>query len=390
MKIAISLLAAALCCIPLQAQDIDDVLHNIESNNLTLKAMRHAHEAEILDLKAENTLNGPSVEYSPFYQKGYTGLAESELIVSEEFDFPTRYAARNRQAALQADVLNQQLDGQRKSILLEARLICLDIIRLNQMIDIQQKRHNDSEAMLSLYETRLKAGDANLLEVNRIKLEHQEIHKLVNQSQNERLALLQQLQDLNGGQPVTLTATTYPEQPRVLDFDTFQQQALAANSDILAAEADLRATQHQLTQAKREWLPSLTIGYRRNTSMKEAANGFLVGMSFPLLSTSGKQKAARQRQESAQIALQQSQKTAASTLRSRYQQLITIEQTLQLDDTAMMNETLTLLGKALQHGEITALEYYTEANNIYEKLQSHIDIEHQRAQLLAQLHANSL
>lgn len=64
--------------------DIQTVLKHIERNNLTLKAIRHEQKAGILDLKADNTPAGPSVEYSPFYRSGYSGIAESELIVSEE------------------------------------------------------------------------------------------------------------------------------------------------------------------------------------------------------------------------------------------------------------------------------------------------------------------
>ena len=74
---------------------VDDVLKQIAQNNLTLKALQHDNEADVLDIKAENSLDGLSVEYSPFFRSGYSGVAESELVVSQEIQFPTKYADRN-------------------------------------------------------------------------------------------------------------------------------------------------------------------------------------------------------------------------------------------------------------------------------------------------------
>lgn len=83
---------------------VDDVLKQIAQNNLTLRALQHDNEADVLDIKAENSLDGLSVEYSPFFRSGYSGVAESELVVSQEIQFPTKYADRNKQAKIQKTV----------------------------------------------------------------------------------------------------------------------------------------------------------------------------------------------------------------------------------------------------------------------------------------------
>ena len=54
---------------------VDDVLKQIAQNNLTLRALQHDNEADVLDIKAENSLGGLSVEYSPFFRSGYSGVA---------------------------------------------------------------------------------------------------------------------------------------------------------------------------------------------------------------------------------------------------------------------------------------------------------------------------
>ena len=71
-------------------------------------------------------------------------------------------------------------------------------------------------------------------------------------------------------------------------------------------------------------------------------------------------------------------------------QLHQLRSVLDHTDIRMMNETLALLSKALKHGEISALEYYTEINSIYDKLQAHIDLHTQYVKIWAQLNKNKL
>ena len=127
--IAISAMLATLTAAATGTDSIGDILRQIAANNLTLKAQAHESEADVLDIKADNALGGPSVEYSPFFKKGYSGVVESELVVSQEFKFPTKYKDCSRLAGMQRNAGQQQLLKQRRDILLEAELICLDIRR---------------------------------------------------------------------------------------------------------------------------------------------------------------------------------------------------------------------------------------------------------------------
>ena len=91
-----------------QAQKIEEVLQSVEQNNKELQAVFHSTEAAKMEVQTQNNLEDPSVEYSPFFAKGIDGMASSELVVTQGFDFPTLYAARNRSGKLQKDVLDRQ------------------------------------------------------------------------------------------------------------------------------------------------------------------------------------------------------------------------------------------------------------------------------------------
>lgn len=372
------------------ADNIGDVLKQVASNNLTLQALVHDNQADVLDIKASNSIGGPSVEYSPFFTKGYSGVAESELVVSQEIDFPTKYAARNKQAKMQNIVGEQLLIKQRRDILLQAQLLCIDLIRLNQTLSMLHERLANSETLLQMYQKRMDAGDANALELNKVKLDCMEVRTLVNEAQGERTSLLQQLRLLNGGKPIDVIDTVLPEYPQITNFESYRALALASDADVAVAQTALRAADMNLKLQKNEWLPNISFGYRRNTEQGEGINGFLVGVSFPLYSNSNNVKAARQRRESAELQVMQAQNEAEASMRTNYEQLQGLQQVIDHSDVKLLQESLTLFAKALQQGEITALVYYVEINSIYEKLQRHIDLHCQSVKLLAELHKAEL
>ena len=372
------------------ADTVGDVLKQVAANNLTLQALVHDNQADVLDIKASNSIGGPSVEYSPFFTKGYSGVAESELVVSQEIDFPTKYAARNKQAQMQQTVGDKLLAKQRRDILLQAQLLCIDLIRLNQTLSMLRERLANSETLLQMYQKRMEAGDANALELNKVKLDCMEVRTLVNEAQGERTSLLQQLRQLNGGKPIDVTDTVLPDYPQITNFESYRALALASDADVAVAQTSLRAADMNLKLQKNEWLPNISFGYRRNTEYGEGINGFLVGVSFPLYSNSNNVKAARQRRESAELQVVQAQNEAEASLRTNYEQLQGLQQVIDHSDVKLLQESLTLFAKALQQGEITALVYYVEINSIYEKLQRHIDLHCQSVKLLAELHKAEL
>ena len=372
------------------ADTVGDVLKQVAANNLTLQALVHDNQADVLDIKASNSIGGPSVEYSPFFTKGYSGVAESELVISQEIDFPTKYAARNKQAQMQQTVGDKLLAKQRRDILLQAQLLCIDLIRLNQTLSMLRERLANSETLLQMYQKRMEAGDANALELNKVKLDCMEVRTLVNEAQGERTSLLQQLRQLNGGKPIDVTDTVLPDYPQITNFEEYRALALASDADVAVAQTSLRAADMNLKLQKNEWLPNISFGYRRNTEHGEGINGFLVGVSFPLYSNSNNVKAARQRRESAELQVVQAQNEAEASLRTNYEQLQGLQQVIDHSDVKLLQESLTLFAKALQQGEITALVYYVEINSIYEKLQRHIDLHCQSVKLLAELHKEEL
>lgn len=361
--------------------NMDSLLAIIESNNLELKAMQHDNDAAVNEMKAENTLGGPSVEYSPFYTKGYHGMASSELIVSQEFDFPSLYRKRKQQADMEANLMDSQYELRRREIRLQACLLFCDVIRQNQMIDILKERKQQGEAITSMLQKRLDAGDANLLELNKAKLEFKQTSQDLVEEENTRQTILSQICQLNGGQSLTIKDTQFPDEGLL---QASAQPDFRERPEVVEAQYALTSSQHAESLARQRWLPTLSVGYRRNTEESTRLNGFLVGASFPLYNQASATKAARQRTLAREKLLEDAKLKAEADIQSRQQELTHLKTVLDHTDTALLHETLSLLQKAMEHGQINALQYYSECSDIYDKLNKHIDLHCKYVKLLTE------
>lgn len=367
----INILISLLFCPSIYAQDIiEHILQDITSNNLELRALQHENNARIHELKSENTLSGPSIEYSPFYTKGYHGMASSEMIISQEFNFPSLYAQRRQQTQLESRAMESAYEQKRREILLEARLTIYDIIRQNQIIDLLEQRRNQGETVEHLLEQRLTAGDATILEFNKAKLELMQTRQELVNEENNRTVLLKQLCMMNGGKDLVVTEHRFPEVREDLSSLSFTTLL----PEVEQAQRELEISQYNVRTAKKSWLPSFNLGYRRNTEENSKLHGFLVGASFPIYSTPNRIKSARLQLQSQELRLEAAKMEAEGSQKIRLEELLRLQKVLDHSDTQLLNTTLQLLGKAMENGQITVLEYYTECNDIYSKLSNHISL----------------
>lgn len=383
-------IAFAVCAFVVQAGGIKSVLDEIERNNLELQALRSGNRAAVLELKSENNLDAPSVEYSPFFRKGVDGVASSELVVSQEFDFPTLYAARHKAGKLQEDAFEYDYQVSRRAILLSACQLCHDLVMLDRVNEVLAERMANANELLGLYEKKFAEGGATSIELNRIRMERMDLQTEMLQNETSRRKVLQELTYLNGQQPVDVESLSYPEIQPVDNIDELRREIVDNDATVHAAEASVAVSQQEVQVNKQGWMPRLSVGYRRNTDMSEASNGFLVGASFPIFSNSTKVKAARARQMAAQMSLENTRMQVESETQQQVQELQRLREALGIYDIGLLEQSLALLKKAVMAGSMSLVDYYTEADRIYQKWQAFLTIENQYHNLWATLNRNRL
>lgn len=381
-------------CGSLRAQSmesIDSVLAAVERNNLELRALQQNNEASRLEIQSQNNLQQDiSVSYSPFFTRGYDGVSSSELVVSMGFDFPSQYVSRGKSGKLQTQALDMQYALQRRDILLQAQLLCLDLVRINQEKELLDTRMANADELLALMEKRFAEGGANIIEVNKVKMERMNVRTLAAQNEAARQNALQSLRAMNGNIPVELLAAEYPAASDIVDYDEFYAEVMATDAGILSAEASVDAAAQEIKVNRQNWLPKFEVGYRRNTAMTEASHGFLVGASLPLFSSRNKTKIAEARHTAAQSELENARLQAETQLQSRYNELQQIRSAVQTYDVPLMHSTLDALKSAVLAGQMSVIDYYVEADNVYGNLSTYLSLENQYRKLLAEAYRNRL
>ena len=373
----------------LQAQSLADVLGSVERNNTELKAMLKGNEAARLDLKQANNLDGLSVEYSPFFNSAARGIASSELVVTQGFDFPTLYGARRKAARLQGEAIDMQYRTARRDVLLGAKQLCLDLIHMNKRRALLDERRRAADELLAMYTEKYDGGEATVIALNKVKMERMNLETDLASAETDRAAAVQQLRAMNGGEPVECTDTLYPPLPAGGD-EAMDAQAVSADLPAMAAAASVKAAEQDVKVSRQGWMPKLEVGYRRNTDGTDASNGFLIGGSIPLFANRHKVKAAKARQEEARMMQADARLKAEASARTAVADMARLRRSMAGNDVPLMRRTLSLLRTAVENGELSVTDYYVEAAGVYRNMQAYIDLERQYHGAVAELAKNSL
>ena len=385
------IIALALCSpMMLQAQSIDQVLQSIEQNNKELQSQIQLSKAQKMENRTGNNLADPTVSYSSFYKNGPGVGHGTETVISQEFDFPTQYITRNKQASLANEAVDKQYQASRRDILLQAKQLCLDLILLNQTNELLEIRMKNAIDLQAMYEKRLQTGDANALEVNKVKMETMNVKTEVAQNNAAHRVALQTLLAMNGNVPLEFAMNAYPQVKDIRDYNMLRDEIMASDLDLQAMDYATRAAEKQVSVNKQNWLPKITAGFRRNTDSEMSMNGFVLGGSIPLFSNRKKVQIAKAQAISAQLLHEDALVEKENELMALFNEIQQLKDAMNAYDVPLMHRSLGLLKQALEEGQISLIEYFVEAEMIYKNLQAFMQLENQYQKVMADIYKNDL
>lgn len=384
-------LVAAVCCATglANAQTIDDVLAQIGQNNPQLHAQDKQRKADKTTLKTTNNLSQTAVSYSPFFANGVHGVASSELVVSQAFDFPTLYAQRSKLIGKQSDLLDSQYEALRRDVLHDARQLCISLVFQRKMAAALQQQSGHITTLLSLYETKSQQGEATAMEMNKVRLEAMNLTTAIEKCNAEVARIQTTLRAMNGNKELALDIDAYPLSAALPDDETLLAQYMANDMPMQTAHLHTEAMDRQVSISRHGCLPSLSVGYRRNTALEESSHGFLVGASVPLFSNRNKVRAAKAQLESAQAEAEHLRLHTEAQVRTMISQMHAAHKALQAYDVPLMQSAASTLVKAYQAGEISFIDCCREQADILQKMQEMLELEHQYHLIVTSLLKNN-
>ena len=198
------------------------------------------------------------------------------------------------------------------------------------------------------------------------------------------------LSAMNGGREIVFEATDFPLVGNVADRQEAIDEYISSDASIIAAENAAEAARKEVSINRQGWIPRLEVGYRRNTAIRDAEHGFLVGCSIPIFSNHKKVAQARAQSTSAQSNLNYARLQAETEVRSILNEMEQTESAVSAYNEPLMRETLQLLRQAVEGGEISLIDYFVEASGIYSGLTACITLQNSWQKLAARLYKNRL
>lgn len=385
-KIIYSLLLALTGPAASAQSTIGDVLQRIEQNNSTLKALQQQVEAEKLNNKTGIYLSNPEVDFEYLFNTPKGPGSENNLNISQQFDFATISGRRSKLAELQNVRADLQYKGSRMSILTEAKQYLIDYVYFNNLQKQLQVRLDHAQTISDVYQKRLAQGDANILEVNKAQLNLAMVEGEISATTVEQTALKAQIKRLNAGEAIALDQVNFDFDKLPADFESWFQSAQDKNPTLALAQQDIVVNKQQLQVNKAMGLPNFSAGYVREQSPGIALSGFTVGVSIPLWEN-------KNRVRSAQTAIRAAEETQHDIRVQFYNQLHTyFNRAIGLQATAnayrkslASNNSVELLRKALDAGQLSLLEYMVELGIYYENVNRTLQAEREYQQAVALL-----
>lgn len=385
-QIAITLLCAASIATSGYAQrSIDEILRQIESASPEMQAQRELTSALKTEAKTGKYLSNPTVEMENLWG-GAERAYNAELTVAQAFDFPTAYTSRNKIARMQSSLYDNQQAAFRQQFLLDAELLCIDIIHLTRLDELYRQRLDRAVQMNDVYRKKMESGGANMMEYNKTNIELIDAQTQFDMNTAELQAKRRQLGTLTGDPEDTFADLQYPSRETLSPFEQISQGYLDGNPQIESLKNEVDINQRTVTLNRALSLPQFEVGYRHNFGVEGRYKGFLVGLSVPLFERKNTVKAAKARVSSSNVQLESTRRNLSSEVRRLYDQTLSLQRSIDATRELISNlKALETLDKALDAGQINIIDYLTESAVILQSKERLYQLERDYQAAAAQL-----
>jgi len=355
---------------------IDNVIAEVQKNNTTLSALRKNADSELIGNKTGIYLKNPEFAFNYLWGSPANIGNRTDISVQQSFDFPSAYVYRNQISDYQNEQVELEFRKQTKSIIMQTRLVCNDLIYHNALKSELSKRIANAEKIAISFKSKFETGDVGILEYNKAQVNLLNLSKDAESTEIERNALLSELQGLNGGIFIEFTDSVYQLQTIAGDFEQWYIQAEQNNPVLqwLKQEVAIREKQEKLNTAL--GLPNFQAGYMSEDVVGQQFQGVTVGLSIPLFENKNAVKYAKAKTLAVQSAEADTRLQFYNNLKALHTKAVSQQKSLNDYRTNLqLFDNSPLLQKALDLGELSLAEYIYELSIYYESFNKLLELE---------------
>ena len=342
------------------------VLKDVEANNPVLLAAQKRAEAQQTAAHVGALLPNPEVEAAYDWGDPASVGVRWDLGISQSFEMPSVMVRRARLCNLQEQAADLDYKVIRNATLLEAQLTCADLIYYRTLSLIYSRRCEAAIRIAELYQRRYAAGDCSILEYNRAQMNLADVQNRAAETDLQGDLAVHDLHRLVGVENYPFRQSEYEEVAVESSFESWYGQLEMLNPSLRLLDNQAKAAHYQLQLSRAQWLPEMSVGYASENVVGETFRGVKVGLTLPLWSQQRAVKASRLAEAAATEELASQRVEWFSRLRCMFHRHETLRRNVHnLKEAFQRCNSIELLDKALDAGEISLEQYLLEADYYY-------------------------
>lgn len=366
---------------------IDSVVKQVERNNKSIQSNKKYWVAKQAEFKTGLTPYDPQVEYDYLFGSPVGAGNQKDFSITQRLDFPTVYKRKKELSGQQIAQTNLQQQVYRQDILLEAKLLTLQIIYLKKKGAELNRRLTSTQKLVQDYQKKLDKGDVIILDVNKAKLQLLNIKNETALNENEKQVILTKISELNGGILVTINDSIYPFIPIIPGFEILDSTIETNDPIIKVYEQEKKILQQQIAVQKAMNLPKIETGYHSQGILGQSYRGVHAGITIPLWENKNKLNAIKSNLEYAGSNAETHRLNHRLENKQFYDQLdVRLKMVKEYKELlATLNNTV-LLNKALALGQITIIQYFYDESFYFTAYDKFLQSEWEYQQAVARLY----
>lgn len=365
-------------------QNYNDVLAQIEQNNPELKALQAEAAARAREARTGLSPADPEVEAAYLWGKPKDMGNRVDLNVTQTFDFPTAYYWRKKVSDGNVDVAYLDYQVARRELMLEAESFCVEMVYRNALSSLLSKRLEMAEAVYASVSKKVSVGETNMIDLSKAEFNLISSRRSYEANAVELGLIASQLERLNGGKAVSVEADSF--MPAVLpqDFDSWFSGI--SSPDIRALSRHEEVSRLGIKVEQSGWLPKFSVGYVSEHIAGTVLQGVGVGVSIPLWENHGKVKAAKAAAEAAKTRLDTEKMQFECSMKALFDKAVKLSALVESYRSSLEStESMDLLEKALDSGQISLLDFVVEQEVWYDAAEQLLESERELQIVLAEL-----
>ena len=367
------------------------VLKDVEANNPVLLAARKRAEAQQTAAHVGALLPNPEVEAAYFWGDPASVGIRWDLGISQSFEMPSVLVRRARLRNLQEQAAGLDYQVVRNATLLETQLTCADIIYYRALGMIYTRRCQAAIRIADLYQRRYAAGDCSILDYNRAQINLADVQNRAAEINLQGDHAVHDLQRLVGGESYLFYQSEYEEVRVETSFESWYEQLEMQNPSLRLLDNQVEAARYQRQLSRAQWLPEMSVGYASENVVGQSFRGVKVGLSLPIWSQQRAVKASRLAEAAATEELSSQRTEWFSRLQCMFHRHEALIRNVgNLKEAFQRCNSIDLLDKALDAGEISLEQYLLEADYYYNIEMQIWDTAHELEQLHLHLYSITL